>query len=63
MKHLRVQLSNLLASQFRGKPLTESQVLWNELAMTVLGKTKIESEEDTDREVPIGPIVVVNSHS
>lgn len=64
LKHLRSQMTNLLACQFRGKPLSESQVLWNELAMMVLGKTKIEHDrdDDADRDGPIGPIVVIHSH-
>ncbi|PCH33517.1 pre-mRNA-splicing factor ATP-dependent RNA helicase prp22 [Wolfiporia cocos MD-104 SS10] len=40
LKVLRSQLSSLLATQMRIKPLDESQLLWNELAMMVLGKTK-----------------------
>ncbi|KAJ4486298.1 P-loop containing nucleoside triphosphate hydrolase protein [Lentinula aciculospora] len=42
LKFLRTQLASSLAYQFRGKILTESQILWNELAMMVLGKIKIE---------------------
>ncbi|KAG6911865.1 hypothetical protein DXG01_000112 [Tephrocybe rancida] len=45
LKFLRTQLWSLLAHQFRGKPLTESQILWNEIAMLVLGKVKLEAEE------------------
>ncbi|KAG6846023.1 hypothetical protein H0H87_011071 [Tephrocybe sp. NHM501043] len=44
LKFLRSQLSSLLAQQFRAKPLLESQVLWNEIAMLVLGKVKVEAE-------------------
>ncbi|CAL1696117.1 unnamed protein product [Somion occarium] len=40
LKFLRNQLGQLLATQFRAKPLTESQVLWSEMAMKVLGKVK-----------------------
>ncbi|KAH0590581.1 hypothetical protein H2248_000717 [Termitomyces sp. 'cryptogamus'] len=45
LKFLRIQLWSLLAHQFRGKPLTESQVLWNEIAMLVLGKVKLVAGE------------------
>jgi ATP-dependent RNA helicase DHX29 len=49
LKHLRSQLGSLLSYQFRGKPLTESQILWNNTAMMVLGKMKHECVEDDDR--------------
>jgi ATP-dependent RNA helicase DHX29 len=52
----------LLASEFRGRSLTESQLLWNDLAMTVLGKTKIESDDDQDLHITLGPVVVINAH-
>lgn len=55
LKHLRTQVSSLLAHQFRGKPLLESQVLWNEMASIVLGKMKVE-EEDAEQ----APAVTVN---
>ncbi|KAJ3839808.1 P-loop containing nucleoside triphosphate hydrolase protein [Lentinula raphanica] len=42
LKFLRAQLTSLLGCQFRGKILTESQILWNELALMILGKVKIE---------------------
>lgn len=45
LKILRSQLGTLLAQQFRGKPLSESQYLWFDLALMVLGKTKIEADE------------------
>ncbi|KZT30522.1 P-loop containing nucleoside triphosphate hydrolase protein [Neolentinus lepideus HHB14362 ss-1] len=45
LKVLRNNLASLLAQQFRGKPLLESQVLWHELGMAVLGKMKIEDED------------------
>ncbi|KAL6302192.1 P-loop containing nucleoside triphosphate hydrolase protein [Sparassis latifolia] len=41
LKVLRAQISSLLATQMRSKPLLESQVLWNDLAMMVLGKFKV----------------------
>ncbi|KZT74762.1 P-loop containing nucleoside triphosphate hydrolase protein [Daedalea quercina L-15889] len=42
LKLLRSQLSSLLSAQMRAKPLTETQALWNELAMMILGKVKPE---------------------
>ncbi|KIK71157.1 hypothetical protein GYMLUDRAFT_66365 [Collybiopsis luxurians FD-317 M1] len=42
LKYLRTQLASLLAYQFRGKVLSETHILWNELALMVLGKIKIE---------------------
>ncbi|KAJ7170010.1 P-loop containing nucleoside triphosphate hydrolase protein [Mycena filopes] len=37
LKFLRTHLASILAQQFRGKPLVESQVIWNDIAMSVLG--------------------------
>jgi ATP-dependent RNA helicase DHX29 len=42
LKYLRHHLGLLLALQFRGKALTHSQLTWNDLSLTVLGKTKLE---------------------
>ncbi|RPD63094.1 P-loop containing nucleoside triphosphate hydrolase protein [Lentinus tigrinus ALCF2SS1-6] len=42
LKHLRNNLSTILAAQFRTRPLTESQMRWNEIAMMILGKVKLE---------------------
>ncbi|KAL5495158.1 hypothetical protein ACEPAI_620 [Sanghuangporus weigelae] len=42
LKYLRSNLATNLAAQFRGKLLTEQQQRWNELAMRVLSKTKVE---------------------
>lgn len=42
LKLLRSNIGSLLSTQLRGKPLTETQLLWNELAMMVLGKVKIQ---------------------
>lgn len=44
MKILRTQLSSILAQQFRGKALMESQIQWHGLAMAALGRTKLETE-------------------
>nr|GAT48383.1 P-loop containing nucleoside triphosphate hydrolase protein [Mycena chlorophos] len=41
LKVLRSQLGTTLAIQLRGQPLTESQVLWSELALAVLKKEKL----------------------
>ncbi|KAG6820381.1 hypothetical protein H0H93_001352 [Arthromyces matolae] len=46
LKLLRNRLWAILAHQFRGKTLTETQVLWRDIAMLVLGKIKV-SIEDT----------------
>jgi len=46
LKLLRGQISFLLAQQFRGKPLTESQIQWNEVGLMVLGKIKLKDESD-----------------
>lgn len=58
LKHLRHHLATILGNQIRGKPLSESQLLWNELAMTVLGKTKMITSEE-EGQGGIGQIVVV----
>lgn len=42
LKLLRNQLGAILAAQFRTRPLTESQIRWNEIAMMILGKVKLE---------------------
>ncbi|KAJ7706044.1 P-loop containing nucleoside triphosphate hydrolase protein [Mycena rosella] len=41
LKHLRMHLASILAQQFRSKPLVESQVLWSDIASSVLGKEKL----------------------
>jgi len=55
IKILRNHLASILAQQFRGKPLSESQNLWFKLALMVLGKVKIEVEGEEHH-----PNVVVN---
>lgn len=45
LKFLRNQLGSLLAAQFRGKPLIESQAAWNDIALAILGKVKPPKEE------------------
>ena len=56
LKFLRDQLAALLASQFRGRPLSETQIEWNSVAMTVLGKLK--SSDDAERRQDIMGLVV-----
>lgn len=46
LKILRQHLTTILALQLRGKPLSESQVLWYELATAALGKIKLETGDD-----------------
>lgn len=57
IKILRSQISTLLAQQFRVKPLSESQCLWFDLALMVLGKTKVEPNESNGQI----PTILVNS--
>jgi len=49
LKILRQHLTTILAQQLRGRPLTESQVLWYDLAMAALGKIKLETEDDNTK--------------
>lgn len=42
LKLLRSQISALLSAQMRIKPLSETQLPWNELAIMILGKLKPE---------------------
>ncbi|KAF9240899.1 P-loop containing nucleoside triphosphate hydrolase protein [Melanogaster broomeanus] len=53
MKILRNQLSSIAAQKFRGKPMTESQVRWHELAMTALGRVKLDAETDASTAVKL----------
>lgn len=46
MKILRMQLSSILAQQFRGKTLMVSQIQWHKLAMVALGRTRLEYETE-----------------
>jgi len=55
IKILRNHLGTILAQLFRGKSLSESQGLWFELALIVLGKEKIEVEGERHL-----PVVVIN---
>ncbi|KAG1755151.1 P-loop containing nucleoside triphosphate hydrolase protein [Suillus paluster] len=49
LKVLRQHLTTILAQQLRGKPLMESQVLWYDLAITALGKIKLETGDDNTK--------------
>ncbi|KAF9654251.1 P-loop containing nucleoside triphosphate hydrolase protein [Thelephora ganbajun] len=57
LKYLRHHLAAILANQIRGKPLSESQMLWHELAMSVLGKSKLITGEE-ENQGGIGQIIV-----
>ncbi|KAJ6575250.1 P-loop containing nucleoside triphosphate hydrolase protein [Mycena capillaripes] len=41
LKFLRTHLASILAQQFRSRPLTESQVLWSDIGISVLSKQKL----------------------
>lgn len=45
LKHLRAQLSSILATRMRGKEMTAEQLAWWELAMELLGREKLSVEE------------------
>ncbi|KAF9499777.1 P-loop containing nucleoside triphosphate hydrolase protein [Pleurotus eryngii] len=45
LKLLRAQLANLLAKQYRGKVLTESLMLWYDIALMILGRVNPNQEE------------------
>jgi ATP-dependent RNA helicase DHX29 len=61
LKHLRTRLASVLALQFRGEPLTESQILWKELAEMVLAKVKpVVEDESRSRS---GTVVIVNPYN
>jgi ATP-dependent RNA helicase DHX29 len=45
LKILRNHLGTILAQMFRGKPLAESQDVWFQVALMVLGKIKKEADE------------------
>lgn len=59
LKILRTQIDSLLGTQMRSKPLSESQALWNDIAMMVLGKEKPREVKDTVDNVTL----VINSTS
>lgn len=53
LKFLRNEIGQLLAAQYRGQPLIESQVSWNEIAMMVLGKVKIKDPEEREETITL----------
>ena len=57
LRLLRSHLGSILSTQFRTRPLTESQVRWNEIAMMILGKVKLEGPP----QLQDGVTLVVNS--
>lgn len=58
LKHLRNQVNAVLATQLRGKPLTESQMLWMQSAMVVIGKLKLEGAGDGEQQNSILNLVL-----
>lgn len=59
LKLLRQNMASILAAQFRTKPLLESQVRWNEIAMMILGKVKLEGPP----QLQDGVTLVVNNRT
>ncbi|TCD67025.1 hypothetical protein EIP91_000645 [Steccherinum ochraceum] len=57
LKYLKTQLGQLLATQYRCKPLTETQVHWNELAMMILGKIELKDPDAPEREETVTLVV------
>lgn len=55
LKYLRTQLGQILATQYRCKPLTDVQTAWNDIAMMVLGK--IDIREAPEREDTVTLVV------
>ncbi|KAL1952101.1 hypothetical protein VTO73DRAFT_1250 [Trametes versicolor] len=53
LKLLRNNLGSILATQFRTRPLTESQLRWDEIAMMILGKLKPEGPPQTQDTVTL----------
>ena len=50
LKHLREHLDSILATQMRGRPLTESQSRWNDLALAILRHIKMEGDEEEPKQ-------------
>ncbi|TBU35097.1 P-loop containing nucleoside triphosphate hydrolase protein [Dichomitus squalens] len=59
LKLLRSNLASILSTQFRTRPLSESQVRWNEIAMIILGKIKLEGPP----QLQDGVTLVINSRT
>ncbi|KXN89904.1 ATP-dependent RNA helicase DHX29 [Leucoagaricus sp. SymC.cos] len=47
LKYLRMHMSNILASQFRGRSLDQFQTRWKDIGMAVLAKIKTKEEDAT----------------
>jgi len=45
LKFLRMHLGNILAQQFRGRVLDETQAGWKDVAMMVLGRQKVKEDD------------------
>ena len=47
LKVLRAQIDSSLATQMRSKQLSDPQLLWNDIAMMVIGKEKPKEAKDS----------------
>ena len=59
LKLLRNNLASILATQFRIRPLSEAQRVWDEIAMMILGKARPEGSP----QMPDAVTLVVNNRS
>ena len=53
LKRLRNEVGQLLASQYRGQALVETQVNWNDIAMLVLGKVKQKDPDEKEETITL----------
>ena len=60
LKALRKQLNSLLAAQFRGIGLTETQTIWNSVGISILSKVKPSEEPERKQDIVT---LVRNQHS
>lgn len=58
LKYLRNQVNAVLASQMRGKPQMESQILWMQLAMAVMGKLKLDGADGEQQSSGLGMVLL-----
>jgi ATP-dependent RNA helicase DHX29 len=49
LKILRDRLGTVLATQMRGKPLSPELQKWDDLALLVLGKVKVEAVDEDEQ--------------
>jgi len=49
LKILRDRLGTVLGTQMRGKPLSAELQKWNDLALLVLGKIKVEAADEDEQ--------------